>query len=183
MNKQEAIMQAALELLVEKGVHNTPMSAIAKAAGTGMGTIYNYFPNKEQLINEIYLLIKEKEESVFLAVDVHKPIKTQFEHYMQVLIGFHVDNPLYFRFLEQMEASPMISQENKTQGRKTVEMVVMLLKKGQEERIIKPLEVDELLTFIGGAISSYLRGYFSKPPKKASSSQNQIQMVWDGIKT
>ncbi|WP_316927874.1 TetR/AcrR family transcriptional regulator [Croceivirga radicis] len=60
MNKKQIILSSALELLVEKGVHNTPMSAIGKAAKTGMGTIYNYFPNKEALINEIYTDIKKK---------------------------------------------------------------------------------------------------------------------------
>ena len=50
MTKKEAIIAAALELLVEKGVHNTPMSEIAKAAGTGMGTIYNHFSCKEEII-------------------------------------------------------------------------------------------------------------------------------------
>ena len=55
MTKKENILSAALSLLTQKGVHNTPMSAIAKSAGTGMGTIYNYFPNKELLINEISL--------------------------------------------------------------------------------------------------------------------------------
>lgn len=52
------------------------MSTIAKTAGTGMGTIYNCFPNKEILINEIYLSIKEKEKLVFIGFESEKPIKT-----------------------------------------------------------------------------------------------------------
>jgi AcrR family transcriptional regulator len=40
---------AAMKLLVDRGIQATPMSAIAKAAGTGMGTIYNYFATKEDL--------------------------------------------------------------------------------------------------------------------------------------
>ncbi|MEM7374416.1 MAG: TetR/AcrR family transcriptional regulator [Bacteroidota bacterium] len=182
MSKKDAIISAALELLVEKGVHNTPMSAIAKAAGTGMGTIYNYFPNKDVLINEIYSNIKEKEESLFLEVKTDGPIKTQFENYMRVLIQFHLNNPLYFNFLEQLQASPIITKENKAKGEKTVEMVATLLINGQQQRIVKPIEIDEILVFIGGAISSYLRWFFSKTNRKESSSKNQIQMVWDAIK-
>lgn len=88
MNKKESILLAALSLLTEKGVHNTPMSAIAKAAGTGMGTIYNYFPNKELLINEIYVNIKESEKSVFINFSLEKPIKSQFENYFSSIIDF-----------------------------------------------------------------------------------------------
>lgn len=183
MSKRDDILTAALELLVEKGVHNTPMSAIAKAAGTGMGTIYNHFPNKDLLINEIYIQIKEKEEALFAGVDTDLPTKTQFENYMTVLIDFHINNPLYFNFLEQLQASPIITKENKGKGGASVEMVLKLLKDGQEQRIIKPFKMDELLMFIGGAISSYLRGNITASKKQVSSRKNTIQMVWDGIKT
>ena len=65
MNKKESIILSALQLLTEKGVHNTPMSAIAKSSGTGMGTIYNYFPNKDALFNDIYSRIKNEAIEVF----------------------------------------------------------------------------------------------------------------------
>lgn len=182
VTKKEAIITAALELLVEKGVHNTPMSQIAKIAGTGMGTIYNYFPNKDVLINEIYINIKEQEEALFLNVETDKPMKTQFERYLTVLVEFFIANPSYFKFLKQMEASPMITRENKEKGGRSVEIVAQLLKNGQQNRIIKPIEIDEILMFIGGAISAYLGWYFNTPKKKTSSIKNQIQMVWDGIK-
>ena len=81
MNKKESILQSALELLAQKGVHDTPMSAIAKSANVGMGTIYNYFPNKEMLLNEVYIKIKHQESSVFENFDTNQPIKTQFEQY------------------------------------------------------------------------------------------------------
>ncbi|CAL2104232.1 TetR/AcrR family transcriptional regulator [Tenacibaculum sp. 190130A14a] len=182
MNKKESILTAALELLISKGVHNTPMSAIAKAAGTGMGTIYNYFPNKDVLINEIYIRIKEKEESLFLEVDTHGPIKTQFENYITVLINFFIEHPSYFKFLEQLQASPIITEENKQKGGTSVAMVATLLKSGQQSRIIKNIPIDELLMFIGGAVSSYLRWYHLKSTNKQGAFTNQIQMVWDAIK-
>lgn len=182
VNKKEAILSSALKLLTEKGVHNTPMSAIAKAAGTGMGTIYNYFPNKEILINEIYINIKEEEKSIFLAFDSDKPIKTQFENYFMAIIGFFLENPIYFKFMEQLQASPIITEENRDKGKNSVESVLKLLVKGQKERIIKSIEIPEMLTFIGGAILSYLRWYFNQPEAKLSSIKNQMNMVWDAIK-
>ena len=63
-----------------------------------------------------------------------------------------------------------------------MEIVATLLKKGQSERIIKKMGIDELLMFIGGTISAYLRWYFTQEKAKPSSLKNQIQMVWDGIK-
>ncbi len=182
VNKKEKILTAALELLVEKGIHNTPMSAIAKAASTGMGTIYNYFPNKEILINEIYLRIKEDEKSAFVAFDTSMPIKTQFENYSTSIINFFINNPSYFKFMEQLQASPIITQESRAEGNKSIEPVALLLKQGQQERIIKNIAIDEILMFIGGAVLSYLRWYFSQSKTSATSLKNQTQMVWDAIK-
>jgi len=182
VSKRDTILNAALELLVKKGVHNTPMSQIAKAAGTGMGTIYNYFPNKEELINEIYAGIKEQERVLFLEVNTDHPIKTQFESYLTVIIEFFIHSPSYFNFLQQLEASPIITEENKLKGGKSVEIVALLLKNGQQDRIIKNIDIDEILVFLGGAISSYLKRNISSSEKNRSPVSNHIRMVWDGIK-
>lgn len=182
VNKKEIILISALNLLTEKGVHNTPMSAIAKAAGTGMGTIYNYFPNKELLINEIYIDIKLKEKSVFLDFNPVKPIKTQFENYLTSIIDFFIANPAYFKFMEQLQASPIITLESREEGSKSVAPVYQLLEQGQQARLIKNIEIDELLMFIGGSILAYLRWYFNQTKPKTSSLKNQTKMLWDAIK-
>ncbi|WP_040280042.1 TetR/AcrR family transcriptional regulator [Psychroserpens damuponensis] len=182
MNKKEAILSAAITLLTEKGVHNTPMSAIAKAAGTGMGTIYNYFPNKDVLINTIYVSIKHEEKDLFLDFDANKSIKTQFETYYTAMIDFFIANPTYFKFMEQLQASPIITEKSRNEGVKSITEVNKLLVKGQQERIIKDINIDELLMFIGGSILSYLRWYFGQKETNKVSLNNQMHMLWDAIK-
>lgn len=182
MNKKEAILSAAITLLTEKGVHNTPMSAIAKAAGTGMGTIYNYYSNKDALINAIYINIKQEETKVFTAFDATKPIKTQFENYYAAIIDFFITHPTYFQFMEQLQASPIITESSRNEGQKSITEVYNLLKKGQQQRIIKSINIDELLMFIGGSILSYLRWYFNQKETKTTTLNNQINLLWDAIK-
>ncbi len=182
MKKNQEILSSALNLLVEKGIHDTPMSAIAKAAGTGMGTIYNYFPNKNVLINEIYTSIKKQEQSLFVNFDSSKPFRTQFEDYFTITVTFFIDNPEYFQFMEQLQASPIITQESKEEGRKSIAPVYELLMIGKQQRIIKDIAIEEILMFIGGAVFSYLRWYFSQTEKQNTSLKNQMALVWDGIK-
>jgi AcrR family transcriptional regulator len=182
VNKKETILVSALKLLTEKGVHNTPMSAIAKAAGTGMGTIYNYFANKEILINEIYISIKEEERWVFQAFDSTQPIKTQFEMYFTSIVDFYINNPLFFNFMEQLQASPIITKDSKEVGLSAVDSVLKLLEKGQQDRVVKAIDIDELLLFIGGAVLAYLRWYYNQTEVSDDSLFNQKMMVWDAIK-
>lgn len=182
MNKKEAILSAAITLLTKKGVHKTPMSAIAKAAGTGMGTIYNYFPNKNILINTIYISIKHQEKELFSDFDANKSIKTQFETYYTAMIDFFIANPTYFKFMEQLQASPIITEESRNEGVKSIIPVCKLLAKGQEEGQIKAINMDELLMFIGGSVLAYLRWYFNKKENNNTSIYNQMHMLWDAIK-
>mgnify|MGYP000427431344 CR=1 FL=1 len=182
MNKRASIQLAALKLLAVNGLHATPMSAIAKEAGTGMGTIYNYFPNKEVLINSLYVSVKEAERKVFAPFQEETPIKTQFEEYYQAAVQFYVDNPLYFRFVEQIQASPIITKESKDIGFESIREVLKLVEKGKQDRIIKHLRAEELMQFVGGTILSFMKYHFDREGQEPMSLANQLRMVWDAIK-
>ncbi|MFK7931928.1 MAG: TetR/AcrR family transcriptional regulator [Saprospiraceae bacterium] len=182
MEKRAAILSAALKLLTEKGIHATPMSAIAKEAGTGMGTIYNYFPNKEILINELYVNIKKLEREIFADFDEEKPLKTQFEDYYTCAVAFFLKNGLFFQLAEQLQASPILTQSTKDVGYQAMSPVLELIEKGKKRRIIKDISTIELTQFIGGTLMSFLRLHFRTDIQHEPSLSKQLKMVWDAIK-
>ena len=50
-----AIIEAAFQLFVEQGYHGTSVRDIAARAGITAGSIYNHFPDKEQIIKAVVL--------------------------------------------------------------------------------------------------------------------------------
>jgi AcrR family transcriptional regulator len=58
--KQEAIFVATIQLINEVGFLELSMSKIAKKANVSVATIYVYFENKEDLLNKLYLMVKQK---------------------------------------------------------------------------------------------------------------------------
>lgn len=60
IDKKADIFTAAREIFCSKGFKDTNVADIAKLAGIGVGTFYNYYPSKEELFLEVYL--KENEE-------------------------------------------------------------------------------------------------------------------------
>ena len=54
-NKKADIFHYGRELFSSKGFKETSVSDIAKVAGIGVGTFYNYYPSKEELFFEIYI--------------------------------------------------------------------------------------------------------------------------------
>lgn len=58
--KQTDIMQAAIRVFSEHGFDGAKMEFIAKEAGIGKGTVYEYFESKERLFEEILKFSIEK---------------------------------------------------------------------------------------------------------------------------
>ena len=81
LDKRREIIQAALDLIVERGFHGTSMAMVAEKAEVGAGTIYHYFESKEALIKELYQELEEKVMVTLWEGDpISKPIRERFIH-------------------------------------------------------------------------------------------------------
>ncbi|MBL7769215.1 MAG: TetR/AcrR family transcriptional regulator [Flavipsychrobacter sp.] len=184
MDKKIQIIQAAMKLLAENGVQATPMSAIAKAANTGMGTIYNYFPTKEALINAIYLHIKGSEFNLLAtAEDESKALKVRLFHFYSAFVEFYLKYPNSFAFMDQFHSSPIITDVTKEEGKANFLPVINLLKQGQKDGLIKEIELDSLLHFLAGTITTFVRWVQGQPKShRENLLKQQWRMIWDAIK-
>ena len=59
------ILQAAVDLIIEKGFENASLREMAKNAGVSNPTIYNYFPSKEKLL---YAYIEQKHKEAVATI-------------------------------------------------------------------------------------------------------------------
>jgi len=53
-NKEAAILEAAVKVFAEQGYHRARISRIAELAGVATGSVYLYFPSKEEIILRIF---------------------------------------------------------------------------------------------------------------------------------
>ncbi|MCL2895046.1 TetR/AcrR family transcriptional regulator [Brenneria tiliae] len=70
----QAILNAAIALLAERGYAGFTIEAVAKNAGASKPTIYRWWPNKAQLIAEVY----EHESARSITIPDDLPVKKQF---------------------------------------------------------------------------------------------------------
>ncbi|MBK7429337.1 MAG: helix-turn-helix transcriptional regulator [Saprospiraceae bacterium] len=54
------IYDSTLSLIMKSGYTDLRMADVAKEAGMATGTLYIYFKNKEELINTLFLQLKEE---------------------------------------------------------------------------------------------------------------------------
>jgi AcrR family transcriptional regulator len=53
-DKRRRLLDAALKMFAERGFHGVAVPEVAAAANVGTGTLYHYFANKQELVNELY---------------------------------------------------------------------------------------------------------------------------------
>ena len=100
-DKRDAILEAALELFVERGFHGTAVPTVAERAHVGAGTIYRYFDSKEALVNELYREWKQKLATHLLADFVPTgSAREQFGRLWRRMADFVQRHPTAYLFIE-----------------------------------------------------------------------------------
>ena len=136
--KQDAILEATLELVSERGFHNAPTSLIAQKAGVGVGTIYRYFENKEDLIDELYKKLKlQLVRAMLVDYSADLPLRERFRRIWINTAHYYIDHPLETAFMEQYANSPFLKPETANIHAKYFQPVFEFIETGEyDERSI-----------------------------------------------
>lgn len=105
--KEKAIRQKAIEMIVEKGFDGLSMQKLAQAAGVSPATIYIYYKDREDLINQL---------SISASMHMAEATLEGFDPTMSFAEGLKIQwlnrakywmkNPTEAQFLEQIRHSP-----------------------------------------------------------------------------
>ena len=147
--KQEAIIQATVQLINETGFAASSVAKIAKKAGVSPATIYIYYENKEDLLVSTYVDIKRKISQALLEdFDEKRPIRDIFHRIWANIFTYISKHPDYFRFSEQFANSPYEELVDKQATQAYFEPILAALRRGIEQLIIKDVPFEMLTAFI-----------------------------------
>jgi TetR/AcrR family fatty acid metabolism transcriptional regulator len=90
--KREQILRAALNVFARQGVSNFKMTDIAERAAVGKGTLYEYFPSKDDLISGAFnLLLTDFESDLFEQIDQDTDPVVKIRHLVRASCSFFKD--------------------------------------------------------------------------------------------
>ncbi|ACT01701.1 TetR/AcrR family transcriptional regulator [Paenibacillus sp. JDR-2] len=185
MSKKQDIMAATLDLIHEEGLQSVTFSKLFKRANVGAGTIYNYFANKEELVNAVY---KEARllmgECLLHGYDPEASLYERFKCLQLNRLNFGIQYPKEFLFIDSFSFSSYISPElrNMEDVRHSSEVVLSLIVEGQKQGIIKEMDSHLCHQLIHGIISSILKGYYiDKYPLNEVQVQQILEASWKAI--
>lgn len=125
--KRTAILLAAVQEISETGL-SASTANIAKRAGIAAGTLFTYFANKEELLNELY---RELKQEVYARINADFPDKASLEmrtrHIWMTSLNWSLQFPEKRKVSMQLSVSDVISSETRAKaaaGRNTVNITL-----------------------------------------------------------
>ena len=184
IDKRNALIKATIELVNNNGFHAAAMSKIAQMANVSPATIYLYFENKQDLVNQTYMEVKEKyTQYAFETYDENMTIEAGFELIWKRIADFKLKECENAFFLVQCDNTPMIDEHSRQEGIKHLQPLLDLWTRGKKEGIIKPYA-----NYILYAYSINPLSFLMMAQKQDAFQLNQdhledaFQAAWNSIK-
>jgi AcrR family transcriptional regulator len=136
--KRSAILQAAVHEIAKVGL-GAPTAKIAGRAGVAAGTLFTYFANKEELLNELYLELKGE---VYARLNANFPHKGSLErralHIWSSFFDWAIEFPEKRKVSVQLNVSDVITPETRARTaaqRGTIDETISELGTREEKRV------------------------------------------------
>lgn len=117
----EAILEATARILTEKGYSKTNTNQIAELAGVSIGSLYQYFPNKESLMAALIQQHEDEMVELFESKLNHlsdTSLEEAIPQLIRAVIAAHAINPRLHQVLnEEIPCSGKLEQAQKMDGR------------------------------------------------------------------
>lgn len=178
---REKILATALQLFTLQGVDATPTAQISREAKVSTGTLFHYFPDKNSLIDQVYLSIKkELAEVVRSNDDPTQPTKERIEQCLRGYITWGMANPEKVRFLDQFYNSPSLGDEVKDQVNGEFAWMFELSNAAVREGILRDLPPEFHAVMISRVINGILTLTASNSAGMSGDEiiENGLAMLW-----
>ena len=136
----EAILEAAARVLVEEGFERTTTNRVADVAGVSIGSLYQYFPNKESLLTELaerHMEAMLGQLAQMAEALAGATLEDAVRVYVRAMLAAHAVDPELHRVLtEQVPAIAGLDRVREIQAE--AEVIVQAYLEGHRERLRPP---------------------------------------------
>jgi AcrR family transcriptional regulator len=167
---RDRVLAAAREAFAEGG-ESTALEQIARRAGVGIGTLYRHFPNRQALLEALY--VNELEEVCHSAARLDDVDPWQaLNEWLQALIGyFATKRALSAELLNYLDADATLFKECRAG---LFDAGEPLLRRAQEAGVVRPdVEFSQVLNMVMG---------ISKIPSDPAQIEHILGIALDGLR-
>jgi len=160
---RRTILEAALRLFDEHGFRDTSMSALAKEAGVGAGTIYRHFEHKEDLVESLYEAARDEAHRSVLTMgfDEGAPVRDRLYTTWRAVILNYIDCPRLYRFILKYESSAYLRAKRRAQTEDLRTPFRQIYEDGVAQGLFAPLPESVYASFFTGALSHLVQEHLN----------------------
>ncbi len=184
--RRAKLLSAALKLFVANGVMNTSTAQIAKEAGTAAGTLFLYFPTKQELLNELVLKIgKEQSDHINKLLKPSLSARETFFTIWHGTVTWFLENLDAYQYIQQVRDSGMISEAAVQESNKFFGYYYAAIQKGLAEGSIKTYPIGLIGDFLYQDIVAVVNHIRMQPDsgEREETIKQGFEIYWDGIKS
>jgi AcrR family transcriptional regulator len=183
-DKRTAILEAALKLFTERGFHGTSTAQISKEAGVATGTLFNYFPTKEDLINNLYFEVKgDLSRSMGKGIETESTFQDKLKKLWSNLINWGVNNQEDFLFVGQFCSSPYITKFTRDEVMKEYVFLHNLVNEGIITGEIRDFSAELIIAMFYQGSRTVVNLILDSDPSQDENKvlEDGFQIIWRGL--
>ncbi len=185
-DKRKAILDAALVLFTERGFHGTATSTISKEAGIATGTLFNYFPSKEELVTALYRDIKQEVRSFLItSFEQNNTAKAVLKQVWFDYVKWGLKNPMKIHFMDQFGTSPYVTQMTEDETKEFFKLFVDVIQTGVEQGAISehPMEliVRAMECGLKALITLLQSSHETEEDEEDLLIERSFSLLWEGL--
>lgn len=183
-SKKHIIFEHARSLFVRHGIWNTPTSRIAKAAGVSNGTLFHYFPTKDQLILELYIFLRlQLLESSLQNLDRIAGLRGMIRYVWTRRVKFLVENKTAFQFMRQFEVSPRHNDFSNPSVQAFEEKWISIIRQAQARGLLIDMPAELLVDIMYREIDAWVEYQHRNELNSSNELGQQVfHRFWKTIK-
>jgi len=183
-SKRDQIILATRDLVFEQGLQDVAMSQIAQRAQVGMGTIYNYFPSKEDLV---FCLFSEIKAAMSLHVlegyDATHPVVDRVLYLLNSMVRYGLQHPREFLLINQLAMVPFIHERARNEVSALVVAFDHVMIEAQQQHLLKAMSPSVMLVLVSGAMNALVEAHMRQQIHLDQATIEQaMSACWDAIK-
>ncbi|MFN2146729.1 MAG: TetR/AcrR family transcriptional regulator [Anaerolineales bacterium] len=184
--KRQIFLDTALKLFAQNGVANTSTNTIAMEAGTAAGTLFLYFPTKQDLINTLVLKIsKEQAETIESRLDLSLTAQENFRIIWQGSIEWFSENMEAYHYTLQVRDAGIIDAAVVEESQQYLGYYFTVIQKALAENAIKPYPLELIGNILYQQIVGVMDLIRRQPDQKKQEEyiSQGFEIFWNGIRS
>ncbi|MGB1296819.1 MAG: TetR/AcrR family transcriptional regulator [Psychrobium sp.] len=186
LTKRDLLLNSALSLFSEQGIHSTSTASIAKHAGVANGTLFHHFENKQALVAALYVSCKQQLAATLVIDDalIATPLKQQVQTLWQISLDWAINNPKQFMYFQQVAIENALPQAMRIDAMKNeLSILETMLTVGQSQGHVVDFPLDLLLDHCQSQILASGLFFINNPALIANQdyTSNAFELFWRAI--